>query len=242
MRDTDNVKLDDISLSADQLEEDYSHLRSNGSGSTATRSSALVWLTAALVLVTLAAAIGIWYTWQQITTLNAQIVETKTASQSQLSQLGDQLANTDKNLNQSGDQLQSTLKLHDSEIRKLWDLANKRNKSTIATNTKKIADVAKDLTTTEAKLTTISQQLAATKKQLQQYNQNIENLQQQLKTQTSQLNTLVKSAASTSALQGQITSNQQALKEINSYRQQTSNTLLQLRREVSQLRQQLAVK
>src|SRR5690554_7237185 len=41
---------------------------------------------------------------------------------------------TGENANMSVDALKSIVKEHDSEIRKLWDLSNKRNRSDIAAN------------------------------------------------------------------------------------------------------------
>src|SRR5690554_2833794 len=61
---------------------------------------------------------------------------------------------TGENANMSVDVLKSIVKEHDSEIRKLWDLSNKRNRSDIAANAKDIkaikSSVHKAITSVDA--------------------------------------------------------------------------------------------
>lgn len=53
--------------------------------------------------------------------------------------LNEKLSVTGENADLSVDALKSLLREHDQEIRKLWDVANKRNKSAIEDNTKGVA-------------------------------------------------------------------------------------------------------
>ncbi|MDO6806614.1 hypothetical protein Q4595_29415, partial [Wenyingzhuangia sp. 1_MG-2023] len=65
-----------------------------------------------------------------------QIIEEQSSN---LKLLNERLSATGENASLSLDALKVLLKEHDSEIRKLWDVANKRNKGLIASNEKAIA-------------------------------------------------------------------------------------------------------
>ena len=53
--------------------------------------------------------------------------------------MNEKLSVTGENADLSVDALKSLLREHDQEIRKLWDVANKRNKSAIEDNTKSVS-------------------------------------------------------------------------------------------------------
>lgn len=97
-----------------------------------------------LIVVSLA-ALGYWQVKQQQATIKLmeeQLSEANTfISRSKLiaARLEGQINQTDATMAQSGNELARELKVLDSEIRKLWDVANKRNKGWIEDNQKKLA-------------------------------------------------------------------------------------------------------
>ena len=66
--------------------------------------------------------------------------------------LNERLSVTGENANLSVDALKTIVKEHDSEIRKLWDLANKRNRADIGMNSKAIAGLKTDLSKADKEL------------------------------------------------------------------------------------------
>lgn len=91
------------------------------------------WMAAALVMGLILLLGGAWL-WRELTHMRAQLDAQLEASQQKLGNLESQLSATDESLNQSSDKVRETLKLHDSEIRKLWDVSNKRNRDLIQEN------------------------------------------------------------------------------------------------------------
>lgn len=74
-----------------------------------------------------------------------------------LQKLNDQLSATGENANLSVDALKVLVKENNKEIRKLWDVANKRNKANIASNGKAIKSI-------KSSLASVSQKQAAADK------------------------------------------------------------------------------
>lgn len=69
-----------------------------------------------------------------------------------LAVLNEKLSVTGENANLSLDALKIVVKEQDSEIRKLWDVSNKRNRSNIATNQKNITALTASTKSLESKL------------------------------------------------------------------------------------------
>ncbi|WP_221797834.1 hypothetical protein [Oceanobacter mangrovi] len=144
----DNAKdpiVPDITPSIDDIEIRQRQMKNRRptsapvSNNSAGGSSALA-IVALLVGLLAAGAAGFlfWQTQQlqqQLVSAN-DIVDKQGAS---LKALNDRLSATGENASLSLDALKVLLKEHDSEIRKLWDVANKRNKQGIADNAKGIA-------------------------------------------------------------------------------------------------------
>ena len=95
------------------------------------------WMWAAVLLGVLIVVLSTWF-YKQITVLQAQVDNKLSDSTQQLGNLASQLSATDESLNQSAEQISETLKLHDSEIRKLWGVSNDRNKQWIRENQESI--------------------------------------------------------------------------------------------------------
>ena len=97
-------------------------------------------IVALLVAVAMGGLAGFLFT--QIQTMQKQLANAETIIRSQaenLNVLNEKLSVTGENANMSLDALKVLLKDHDSEIRKLWDVANKRNKADIASNAKAVS-------------------------------------------------------------------------------------------------------
>lgn len=157
---------DDIALRQKQLQRRTGNARPAGTGPAqkaavtssvnvspsaqvgATTKTSSVPLVLTLLLVLLAAAVAGYALWQnqqlQQQLKNAEIILQKQSDN--LNTLNERLSATGETANLSVDALKVMLKDHDLEIRKLWDLANKRNRGNIANNEKAISDLRTSLT------------------------------------------------------------------------------------------------
>lgn len=91
------------------------------------------WMLATIVLAMVVLVAGAWL-WRELTHMRAQLDAQLEASQQRLGNLASQLSATDESLNQSSGKVRDTLDTHASEIRKLWDVSNKRNRDWIQEN------------------------------------------------------------------------------------------------------------
>src|SRR5690554_5384173 len=80
--------------------------------------------------------------------------------------LNEKLSVTGENANMSVDALKSVVQKHDSEIRKLWDLSNKRNRSEIAANGKEITTLKTEAGKTKASISAQQKQITAFEAQM----------------------------------------------------------------------------
>ena len=138
------------------------------------------WMMACLVLVVLIAVLGVWFS-KQVAGLQAQLDNRLTESSEKMGNLQSRLSATDESLNQSSGKLLDTVQSHgkkldanQDEIRKLWDLSNKRNKAAIVEQKKalnalsaSVSDVKKGQAGVDGKLKSISTDAAALKKQVE---------------------------------------------------------------------------
>ncbi len=122
-------------------------------------SGSSTWLTAlVLLLVVAVAAVSFWQIFRQQATINQLQAELSEASQyinqSKLitARLEGSLSETEANVAQSGSQLASRLNAIDSEIRKLWDVSNKRNIELIKESQSKIVALEAANTKLQARL------------------------------------------------------------------------------------------
>jgi len=104
-----------------------------------------------------------------------------------LQHLNDQLSATGENANLSVDALKILVKDNNQEIRKLWDVANKRNKANIASNTKAVKAVKASVASVDKKQTAAAkeqkQALAAAKADItKSLNGKVSGLSSRLKT------------------------------------------------------------
>jgi len=180
------------------------------------------WMIACLVLVVLIAVMGVWF-HKQMTVLQTQMDERISESSQELGNLQSRLSATDESLNQSSGQLQDTVRAHgkkleenNTEIRKLWDLSNKRNRADIAEQSKKLTalsatlnEVKKAQAGVDGKLQGISKDTAALKKQVDSAVAAVNKSSEQWQTRISQMQTQVDVLAENI---NQLESQQQSLK------------------------------
>lgn len=160
------------------------------------------WMGASLALLVLLAVMGGWF-HSQMSGLQAKLDASLNSSSQQLGNLQSQLSATDESLNQSSGALRDTVAQHSkqlaenaSEIRKLWDLSNKRNRAAIDAQAKKLTALTAKVSKVEAaqaavdgKIKTINDTAAALKKQLESAVEAINTSSQQWQSQISQMRT-----------------------------------------------------
>lgn len=108
--------------------------------------------TVSLVLTVVVGALAglLFMQLQQVQQSLSKAEEIMLTQAQNLDVLNEKLSVTGENANMSVDALKNIVKEHDSEIRKLWDVSYKTNKSDIANNAKKIAAKSKEIATLTA--------------------------------------------------------------------------------------------
>lgn len=121
-----------------------------------------------------------------------QVQQLKTQSDKQLKALTilqEKLTSTDEQANLSVDAMKILLKDQDHEIRKLWDVSNKRNKGKITKNTQRLDEQGKLVTGHDGKLVQLSKADDNIRKELQakskQQQKALEDVQTDLELKTS---------------------------------------------------------
>jgi len=109
------------------------------------------------------------YFFRELQGMRAQLDSKLDQSSQLLGNLESQLSATDESLTQSSGKTGDMLKVHDSEIRKLWDVANKRNKESIQKNQNGISKLEKQRAELAKSVASLETVIAALKKQGQQY-------------------------------------------------------------------------
>lgn len=168
------------------------------------------------------------------------------AADQRLLRLEERLQMTDQTMSEAGDEVQDQMGFWESEIRKVWDVANKRNKNWIVANQGKLKRQADHLATIDTSLTALKSsvsrhdqafgqqremldQLAAVGLQLRQ-------VAEQQRRMTDQLNVARQGFASLeSGLQRRVANNEEAVEAIDAYRVQLNNRLNDVRRRMETL-------
>ena len=154
------------------------------------------WMWASILLGVLVVVLSTWF-YKQITVLQAQMDNKLSDSTEQLGNLASQLSATDESLNQSAEQISETLKLHDSEIRKLWGVSNDRNKAWIQENQAAIKKLSGSQTQVDKTVAALREEVKRLEGSLKQY----VIARNQMQTQIDLLNEEVKQAQSRLAAQ-----------------------------------------
>ena len=175
---------------------------------------------------------------QNLAATQAELLHTR----EQLSLVDRQVSATDEVLNTPEGGVQKKLKLYDSEIRKLWDLANKRNRKEIASNDKEIKSIKAELKSSgkqfgdiRSELNKLSTGIKAEQTARTGVDSRIESLGQRLakleRQQTQQ---------GIATIKNKIAENEEAIVAIDAFRVQTNRSLTRLNQAVRELEQKLA--
>ena len=158
-RDKEPEQLANIAISKDEIASRNrvggGHYRSPNSAPS-TGSSKVLW---AVSIFAVLLSIALLVQLQQLTAQTDKQLKALTILQ-------DRLSSTDEQANLSVDAMKILLRDQDHEIRKLWDVANKRNKNKISKNTQRLDDQSKLVTKHDGKLAQLSKADAKAKKEL----------------------------------------------------------------------------
>ncbi|WP_111657198.1 hypothetical protein [Isoalcanivorax indicus] len=121
------------------------------------------WILATLVLLFITLAMGA-FMFRELSAVRGQLDSRISESSEQLGSLASQLSATDESLTQSSGKVQEQLDLHLSEIRKLWDVANVRNRGWIEENQKAVKALQEKLTAQERAVAALRNELNTAKK------------------------------------------------------------------------------
>tara|TARA_B100000809_G_scaffold240948_1_gene263727 strand:- start:60 stop:767 length:708 start_codon:yes stop_codon:yes gene_type:complete len=119
------------------------------------------------------------------------------------------------------------LKFINKEIRKLWDLSNKKNRKEIANNLKELKNLDEEL----SKLNKLVSSLGAKQRARDLEFSKLENSLDKLKTQTAGL----VPAEDDSILEGRLAAQDEAIDSMDAYRKQVNKTLMSLQRQIDKL-------
>jgi chromosome segregation ATPase len=145
-------------------------------------SGSSVWMAATAFLLVLVVVLGVWF-FRQLSHLQSVVDSRLSESTQQLGSLASQLSATDESVTQSSDQVRETLTLHDSEIRKLWDVSNKRNRGWIEKNQADIAQLNRQREELSKSIDAMKKELASLKAESQQLVQSRNQLQTRIELQ-----------------------------------------------------------
>lgn len=189
------------------------------------RSGSQVLLHVLLILALASVAALGWFVWtlhEQLSTTTAslEVANTKIAG------LEMNLVRTQGNLSDTGEDTDAALEYWESEIRKLWDLANVRNKDWILDNR---ADIKRNEVLIADLKSLVESETADIVNSLSQQTRQLQDL-------TDKLNLSVQQTASfRQQLEQRVIENEDAIRAIDTSRIQNNNRLLDLDRRVRSL-------
>ena len=190
-----------------------------------------------VILIAFCGCISItWFGWQQY--------QKFLVLQERFELLSSRLNNTDESVSQSGAAMQiniskqsEQLKKHWSEIRKLWGVANDKNKSNIQKNSKDIAFLATKRSEFEASLKKLRTAMDEDSKRIETVGENyfglsadMEQVNESLANYLNALNTV---DASLKSQQAQLQNNIEAINSMDGFRRLVNQKLLDLERQMA---------
>jgi chromosome segregation ATPase len=198
-----------------------------------------------LIVLLVCTAGGGWYLWDKVERLQSNLTQSTQAlatAEQALSGLQKKLQNRDNTLSKSGDQMLSDIKLLETEVRKLWDLSNKRNKVDIAQQGEQIKKLLADLKANSGtvsgmskQVTVTAEQVATVKKQFKELQESNSTLVKSMDSQKKELAQLKSLVGSAGDFDDRITSLEVAIKAIDAHRSQVNGRLEKLDKELGQL-------
>ena len=144
-----------------------------------------------------------------------------------ISVLEERLAQKDQQINILSEEVEADLKFVNKEIRKLWDLSNKRNRKNISENLNSIENLNEKIESIDKKDEVLSAQQRALTLELAR----IKNIQDNI---NSQLDNFDESAPNETA-SDKLADIQESIDSFNAYRVQVNQSLLNLREQLNDL-------
>ena len=144
-----------------------------------------------------------------------------------ISVLEERLAQKDQQINILSEEVEADLKFVNKEIRKLWDLSNKRNRKNISENLNSIESLSEKIESIDKKDEVLSAQQRALTLELAR----IKNIQDNI---NSQLDNFDESAPNETA-SDKLADIQESIDSFNAYRIQVNQSLLNLREQLNDL-------
>lgn len=158
---------------------------------------------------------------------------------SRLERIERRLSLTDEALNQSDAETQDQLQFWESEIRKLWDVSNKRNREWIEANQAAVASLQSDLAAQNRSIDEVRAQATDLRRAIGTQEQILEQLTlldrraadllRQQRTLTDSVNALEQTTA---ALDRRVADNEEAVRAIDAFRRDTNARLTRLSERV----------
>lgn len=170
-----------------------------------------------------------WLVWQQQQSMSL-MSEQLTESHKQVTRLSSQLTDTETNITANVESVDELISTNEFEIRKLWDVSNKRNKNWIHTNQANIAMNQERLTELDQSLTQIETDATTTISNMVAQQRDIADKINLLTQQSNQLNDTIKR---------QVEQNTQSIQAIDVSRQQNNQRLVDTSRRVNNLESRL---
>ena len=144
-----------------------------------------------------------------------------------ISVLEERLAQKDQQINILSEEVEADLKFVNKEVRKLWDLSNKRNRKNISENLNSIENLNEKIESIDKKDEVLSAQQRALTLELAR----IKNIQDNI---NSQLDNFDESAPNETA-SDKLADIQESIDSFNAYRVQVNQSLLNLREQLNNL-------
>ncbi len=214
-----------------------------GSRPPAPMSASQSGLWSVLIVVIVCGVGGGIYLWGQIDAMQSRLessLQSLSQAETALSNLQQSLENRDKTLSKSGDEIAADIKLLDAEVRKLWDLSNKRNKVNIANLDKKVTQLEAQVGGPKGKLATLETDLTVAKKELREVKESSDTLRNLVSSHQQELEKLRTLAENSGSFEDRITTVEVAIKAIDTHRRQINGRLDKLNKEVWELQKSTA--
>jgi len=208
-------------------------------------SGRLLGLNVVLAILVAGLVVSGWFVANQHQRLSEAERSLRVADQ-RLSRLEERLQMTDRTMSAAGDDVQDQLVFWEDEIRKVWDVANKRNKNWITDNQGKLKGHAAQLATIGASLTGLKSSVSrhdqafaqqrAMLDQLAALDLQLRQIAEQQRRATDQLNVARQGFASLeSGLERRVANNEEAVEANDAHRVQLNNRLNGLRNRMETL-------
>lgn len=201
-------------------------------------------------LALLALIAGTGWLGYQLKIVSDELADTSASlelARSRIDELGMKVYDTDTSFNKTGNVIQEKFDFFDSEIRKLWDVSNKRNKKAIEDNRTEIERVANETKSSLQKLATLAEKAASLEQGVQKLSAlvatesasartRLEQTSQQLLVMRGEMEILLDRLADVpNNLGARVLANEEAIEAIDATRRQLINRITELQTRVNEL-------